>query len=76
MLEPEAPPYIPSSISFSPDERTMAIGYLQGYLQLWDVQKEKLIRKLEGFEGEVVSLAFSQDGKILAAVYTYPDFTT
>lgn len=76
ILEQESPPYIPSSISFTSDGNTMAIGYLQGFLQLWDMRSEKLIRKLEGHEGEVVSLAFSQDGTTLAAVYAYPDFIT
>ena len=73
-LAEEAPPYIPSSVSFSPDGSTMAIGYLEGYLQLWNLGEEKLIRKLEGYNGEVVDLAFSPDGSTLAAVYSYPDY--
>jgi WD40 repeat protein len=73
ILEKDAPPYDPSSFAFSSDENTMAIGYLEGYLQLWDLRKERLIRKLEGYSGEVVSLEFSPDGKTLAAVFAYPD---
>ncbi|MGE5221387.1 MAG: hypothetical protein ACM3PY_03055, partial [Omnitrophica WOR_2 bacterium] len=71
----DTPPYVPSSISFSPDGSTMAIGFLEGHLQLWDLKKEKLIRKMEGFTGEVVSLAFSPDGQTLAAAFAYPDYT-
>jgi WD40 repeat protein len=73
-LEKEAPSYFPASVSFSPDGKTLAIGYLEGRLQLWDLGEEKLIRKLEGFQGEVQDLAFSPDGRTLAAVYGYPDF--
>ena len=73
-LAEEAPPYVSASVSFSPDGKTMAIGYLEGHLQLWDLQEEKLIRRLEGYQGEVADLAFSPDGKTLAAVYAYPDY--
>jgi WD40 repeat protein len=74
-LREEAPNYIPASVAFSLDGKTMAIGYLEGYLQLWDLGEEKLIRKLDGYQGEVVDLAFSSDGMTLAAVYDYPDYT-
>ncbi|MEJ2600891.1 MAG: WD40 repeat domain-containing protein [Anaerolineales bacterium] len=74
-LAAKAPPYIPASVSFSPDGQTMAIGYLEGHLQLWDLGEEKLVRKLEGYQGEVVDLAFSSGGKTLAAAYAYPDYT-
>lgn len=74
VLAGEAPPYVPASIAFSPDGSTLAIGYLEGYLQLWDFKQEKLIRRLEGYSGEVVSLAFSPDGKTLAAVFSHPDY--
>ena len=74
-LRKEAPPYIPESVSFSPDGKMLAVGYLEGYPQLWDLEEEKLIRKLEGHQGQVLDLAFSPDGKTLAAVFGYPDFT-
>lgn len=74
VLGKEAPPYVPGSLSFSPDGMTLAIGYLEGRLQLWDLGAEKLSRELEGFQGEVLDLAFSPDGGTLAAVFGYPDF--
>jgi WD40 repeat protein len=68
------PPYFPASVSFSPDGKMLAVGYLEGRLQLWGLEEEKLIRELEGYQGEVLDLAFSPDGKILAAIFGYPDF--
>jgi WD40 repeat protein len=74
VLGEEAPPYVPASVSFSPDGKMLAIGYLEGRLQLWGLEEEKLIRALEGYQGEVLDLAFSPDGKTLAAIFGYPDF--
>jgi len=73
VLRKEIPPYLPASVSFSPDGKMLAIGYLEGHLQLWDLGEEKLFRELEGYQGEVLDLAFSPDGKILAAIFGYPD---
>ncbi len=68
-----SPPYFPASVSFSPDGQMLAVGYLEGHLRLWDLGQEKLIRELEGYQGEVLDLAFSPDGKTLAAIFGYPD---
>ncbi len=73
VLRKEAPSYLPTSVSFSPDGKTLAIGYLEGHLQLWDLGEEKLILELEGYQGEVQDLASSSDGKTLAAIFGYPD---
>jgi WD40 repeat protein len=73
-LRKVAPPYIPASVAFSPDGKMLAIGYLEGHLQLWDLGEEKLIGELEGYEGHVLDVAFSPDGKTLAAVFGYPVF--
>jgi WD40 repeat protein len=75
ILGKEAPPYFPSSSSFSPDGKTLALGYLEGQLQLWDLGEQKLIRALEGYQGHVLDLSFSPDGKTLAAAFGYPDIT-
>ncbi len=74
-LRIEAPPSMPYNVSFSPDGKMLAAGYLEGPLQLWDLGEEKLIRELEGNQGWVQDVAFSPDGKTLAAVFGYPDFT-
>lgn len=74
-LQALAPPYWASSVAFSPDRETLATGYLDGQILLWDVNTGRPQRKLQGFSGDVAGLAFSPDGRILAALYTYPDFT-
>jgi RNA polymerase sigma factor (sigma-70 family) len=67
------------AVAFSPDGKTLAMGGASSrvkggcFLKLWDVEKEKLIggtketKVGEGFEESVTSLAFSRDGKLLAA---------
>jgi RNA polymerase sigma factor (sigma-70 family) len=70
------------AVAFSPDGKTLAMGgaspRVKGgcFLKLWDVQKEKLIGGTKetkeadggsGFPEAVNSLAFSPDGKLLAA---------
>jgi WD40 repeat protein len=75
VLRKEVPPYLPASVAFSPDGEMLAVGYLEGHLRLWDLAEEKLIRELEGYQGEVLDLAFSPDGKTLAAIFGYPDIT-
>jgi WD40 repeat protein len=70
------------AVAFSPDGKTLAMGGLSPrvkggcFLKLWDVQKEKLIGGTKetteadgesGFSEAVTSLAFSPDGKLLAA---------
>ena len=69
----EGLPYFSSSVSYSPDGKMLAIGYLEGHLQLWDLEQQKLIRELEGYQGMVLDLAFSPNGKTLAAIFGYPD---
>jgi WD40 repeat protein len=65
--------FVASSIVFSPDSTTLAVGYLGGQLHLWNLAANTLIRKLEGYTGQVNSLSYSPGGQRLAAVYTYPD---
>jgi RNA polymerase sigma factor (sigma-70 family) len=70
------------AVVFSPDGKTLAMGgsspRAKGgcFLKLWDIQKEKLIGGTKeaneaeaggGFPEAVTSLAFSPDGKLLAA---------
>ena len=74
------------SMVFSPDGKTLAVGYIKGYkgysdrVALWDVAARKRLVNvaLPVSEGqEVSSMAFSPDGKILAVgtgVHLYPGF--
>jgi WD40 repeat protein/energy-coupling factor transporter ATP-binding protein EcfA2 len=53
--------------AFSPDSRTLAIGN-NGAIILWDVIKQKALgAPLQGHKANIVSLAFSPDGKVLAS---------
>jgi WD40 repeat protein len=53
-------------MAFSPDGKTLATGSFQE-LTLWDVATGKVQRRIDGFADRVVALAFSADGKKLAA---------
>jgi WD40 repeat protein len=53
------------ALSFSPDGAVLASGGSGGIIKLWDVKKAKLITSKEGHETDVLSLAFSPDGRHL-----------
>ena len=54
------------SIQFSPDGKQVAIGRYQ-WVQLWDVEKGKVIRDFEPHVDAVRCLKFSRDGNLLFA---------
>lgn len=61
------------SVAFSPDGKTLASGGYDGNVWIWNVDKRKLIGKLEpvgkleGLPERVLSVAFSPDGKRIAS---------
>jgi WD40 repeat protein len=66
----------PTALAFSPDRRLLAgaipgpVGSKGRFVCLWDLETGKELRRMEGAEGierTVRSLAFSPDGKVLAA---------
>lgn len=54
------------AMAFSP-EGLLALGYRDGTVTLWDPYAGRAERTLEGLGGKVLSLAFSHDGRWLAA---------
>jgi RNA polymerase sigma factor (sigma-70 family) len=57
-------PEAPASMALSPEGNLLAAGSLRGTILLWDLKTGRSSR-LEGHRGELVSLAFTPDGKRL-----------
>ena len=72
----------PQSVAFSPDGEIAAMGFggsppskyarveNEGHIDLWNLETGKPIRRIP-FHGDIPDLAFSPDGKLLAAVSLY-----
>ncbi|MEG4188954.1 WD40 repeat domain-containing protein, partial [Microcoleus sp. Pol17_C1] len=56
-----------TSVSFSPDGKTLASASIDKTIKLWDVTTGKQIRTLQGHSDVVWSVSFSPDGKTLAS---------
>ena len=54
------------SLAFSPEGATLAAGYQEGIIKLWDVARTQAGLTLAGHTSGVRSVAFSPDGTILA----------
>src|SRR5579883_477238 len=57
----------PTHVCFAPDSKTIATVTATRNVQIWDVPSGEERAKLRGATGQLTSVAFSQDGKRLAA---------
>ena len=55
-----------SSVSFSPNGRTLASGSTDGKIKLWDLESGRELRSLTGDNESVFSVSFSPDGRTVA----------
>jgi WD repeat-containing protein 61 len=53
------------SVSFSPNSKLVVTGGVDGLINIFDVDKQKLVQKLEGHAMPIRTLKFSADGKLL-----------
>jgi RNA polymerase sigma factor (sigma-70 family) len=49
-------------VAFSPDRQTLALTSDNKDILLWDLRRGRALRRFQGFESRVISLAFSPDG--------------
>ncbi|KDO57689.1 hypothetical protein CISIN_1g019847mg [Citrus sinensis] len=58
----------PTSVSWSHDAKTLAVGYMDSKLQLWDAETSKLVRNLEGHHRRVATSSWNHwNGHILTS---------
>jgi WD40 repeat protein len=63
-----------SGVAFSPQGDTLATGCFYGQLDLWGVPDGTSLKRFGGYSSWVNELAYSPDGKYLAAIYDVPDY--
>ena len=54
------------AVAFSPDGQFLATGDEIGQVNVWDVQRRRIVIQLEGDSTSVYTVKFSPDGKVLA----------
>ncbi|HJT78399.1 MAG TPA: WD40 repeat domain-containing protein, partial [Gemmataceae bacterium] len=55
------------AVAFAPDGRTLAAGYDDGTIRLWDPATGKEVRRWHPPAEKVYAIAFSPDGKVIAS---------
>ncbi|MEO1525494.1 MAG: hypothetical protein AAFX06_08655, partial [Planctomycetota bacterium] len=59
-----------SSMSLSPDDRTLAVGRMDHNVVLWDMETGKRLQTIQSHSESVFGVAFSHDGNRLATLST------
>jgi WD40 repeat protein len=67
LSKPPSDDFGPSSMAFSPRDKTLFVGLSNGNIEHWDVRTRRKIGVLIGHKGYVNGLAFSPDGQYLAS---------
>ena len=57
----------PRSVAYHPKKTLIAVGTERGHIELWDTEKQARTTTLRGHTNTVNSLAFSNDGQMLAS---------
>jgi general transcriptional corepressor TUP1 len=55
------------SVAVSPDASLVAVGYSDNIVRLWHFQTRQLVESLVGHNDEILSVAFTPDGKGLVS---------
>jgi WD40 repeat protein len=50
---------------FSPEGKLLAVALADGQIEIWDTENHNLLYNLNGHRGQVNSMAFRPDGKLL-----------
>ncbi len=65
----------PPAIAVSPDGRTVAIGCNDGFIRLWSLDQERVVREYQVHGTRINSLSYSSDGELLASGGREPGVT-
>jgi WD40 repeat protein len=57
----------PTALAFAPDGKTLAVGWMDGVLQLRDLTTGKEVRQYKGHENSIKSVIFHPNGKTLVS---------
>ena len=63
-----------TGVAFAPETDALATGCFEGQLDLWSVPDGASLKRIGGYSSSVDDLAYSPDGKSIAAVYGVPDY--